>query len=340
MNKDNGRELGGPDDVGRLIAQAGRRPAPGLQMQESVRAAVEQAWNESISRRNFRRRSLWLSAAASVAAIAVGLLWFGVQRSPIATPTAVATLVAARGEVSVGGTAGHQLVVAGSRLSAGATVRTGASGFVLLTVASVGVRIGPDTTLHLERPGRVSLAAGRMYAETAVPAASGPSLIVDTPFGRVSHLGTQFQILVAAGSMDVSVRSGRVKVTEGDGQAQVLTRGEGVELLRGGAVHRIAVTPYGASWDWVDTLEPDFPIAGRSLADFLAWYTRETGLKLVLVGRATSAALSRTTLSGSIAGLTPNEALAAVMATTGFGYDMSVPGELRVRLHGAAAQGT
>ncbi len=339
MKKDHERGADAPDDIGRLIAQAGRRVSPGPQMHASVRAAVEQAWNESISQRNGRRRSLWLSAAAAIGAITVGLLWLGTHRKPLASAD-VATFVAARGDVSFAGVAGRGLVVAGSRLPAGATVRTGTTGFVLLTVAAVGVRIGPDTTVHLDGAGRLTLGGGRLYAQTSLPQTSGPSLTVDTPFGRVSHLGTQFQLIVGSANMDVSVRSGRVKVTEDDGRAQSLTRGEGIVVLQNGAIQRVAVKPYGAAWAWVDTLEPDFPIDGRSLADFLTWYTRETGLKLVLLGGRTAAAVDRTTLSGSIAGLTPNQALAAVMATTGFQYDMTVAGELRIRMRGAGAQGT
>lgn len=339
MKKDDERGSGEPDDVGRLIAQAGRRPAPGAQVHESVRAAVEAAWNASISQRKFRSRARWLSAAAVVGSLAVGLASLAVHHKSVAASD-VATFVAARGKVSVAGAAGRELVVAGSHLPAGTTVRTGATGFVLLTVASVGVRLGPHTTLRLDRSARLSLAGGRLYAQTAVPEASGPSLVVVTPFGRVSHLGTQFQLLVASAGMDVSVRSGSVKVTEHNGRVQVLTRGEGVDVTPGGAVHRVAVSPYGASWAWANTLEPDFPIDGRSLADFLAWYTRETGLKLVLLGGMTAAAVAHTTLSGSVVGLTPNQALAAVMATTGLEYDMSVPGELRIRMRGAGARGT
>lgn len=327
------------DDVGALIVRAGRRPSPDADMQEAVRAAVEQAWHESISRRRFRRRSLWLSAAASLAAITAGLLWVGSRHEPVA-PADVATFVAARGMVSVSGTPSQELVVAGRQLPAGATVSTGSSGYALITDASVAVRIGPDTTLLLEKDGHVRLTGGRLYGETAVPETRGPPLVVDTPLGQVSHFGTQFQIVVASQGMDVSVRTGRVSVTEKDGRRQRLGRGEGVEVLRDGAVRRISVSPFGASWAWVNTLEPDFPIDGRSLADFLIWYTRETGLRLVLLGGTTAVAVSHTTLSGSIAGLTPNQALAAIMATTGFEYDMTVPGELRIRMRGAAPRGT
>jgi ferric-dicitrate binding protein FerR (iron transport regulator) len=327
------------DDVGALIVRAGRRPSPAADMQESVRAAVEQAWRESASRRRFRHRSLWLSAAASLAAVAAGLLWMESRHAPSASAD-VATFVAAKGLVSVSGTPSHELVVAGGELPAGATVSTGSSGYALITDASVAVRIGPDTTLLLEQGGHVSLTRGRLYGETVVPQSRGAPLVIDTPLGQVAHFGTRFQVVVASQGMIVSVRTGHVSVTEDGGRSQRLGRGEGVQVLRDGAVRRIAVSPFGASWAWVNVLEPDFPIDGRSLADFLAWYTRETGLKLVLLGGTTAVAVSHTTLSGSIAGLTPNQALAAIMATTGFEYDMTVPGELRIRMRGAKSRGT
>jgi len=56
------------------------------------------------------------------------------------------------------------------------------------------------------------------------------------------------------------------------------------------------------------------------------------GLKLVLLGSGTAASVRHTVLSGSIAGMTPDQALVAVMATTHFEYDRKVPGELRIRM--------
>jgi hypothetical protein len=74
----------------------------------------------------------------------------------------------------------------------------------------------------------------------------------------------------------------------------------------------------------------DFSIDGRSLGAFLDWYARAAGLTVVFVAPASRAAVDRTILRGSIAGLTPAQALDAVMATTRFRYDASVPGELRI----------
>ena len=336
MNTERDRRADGSDEIGRLIAAAGKRPAPSAQMHQAVRTAVEQAWSEAVSRGRFRRRSLWLAAAATIGAIAFSLFWLGL-RQPVAADSD-ATLLAARGEVTVRATGDRQLIVAGSRLPVGTTVRTAPSGFVLLTVASVSMRVGPDSAVRIGRAGHVRLREGRIYAETAGTGAGGPPLVVQTPFGRVSHLGTQFQVEVSSSAMDVSVRSGRVRVAESDAREQTLTQGEGVQVLSGGEVRRMRVAPYGASWAWADALVPDFPIDGRPLSEFLAWYARETGLRLVLVGADAASAVEHTILSGTIAGLTPDQALAAVMATTGLDYDTTVSGELRIRMRARAAR--
>lgn len=320
------------DEIARLIASAGPRRAPAPQIEQSVRAAVEQAWISSAGRRRGRRRALlWLASAASVTLMSAGLLWFALHR-PLTSISADATLLATRGTVTVTAAHDKQLIVAGSRLPVGTTVDTARDGFVLMTVAAESMRLGPDSRLRIGRGGHVSLSRGRIYVETVDRRHFGPPLLVDTPFGRVSHLGTQFQVVVSGGAMAVSVRSGHVRVSESAGREQRLAAGQEVEVWNGGEVRHMKVLPYGAAWAWADSLLPDFPINGRPLSDFLAWYTHEMGLKLVLVGPKTAAAVRRTLLSGSIAGLTPGQALAAVMASTHFVYDQDVPGELRIRM--------
>ena len=84
-----------PDEIARLIAQAARRSAPSAEMGQSVRIAIEHAWNEAIAQRTARHRALWLSAAAAVGAIALGLLWFGRHHGTASAPS-VATHCAPR----------------------------------------------------------------------------------------------------------------------------------------------------------------------------------------------------------------------------------------------------
>ena len=338
MRSNGDKDRAESDDIARLIAAAGRRPAPYGAVRESVRAAVEQEWLQATGRRRARRAFRW-AAAAAIVATAVGLGWLGLRDGTSEAPAPVGTLVAARGAVHLTSASDRGPIVAGSRLQAGTSVGTGASGYLLLTVASLDLRVGPGTVLDLDRPGHVQLTHGRIYVDSGPEGDAHEPLVVDTPFGRVSHLGTQFQVVVRSSSMWVGVRSGRVSVRERSGRHETLERGQAAAVERGGAMERMAVAPYGRSWAWVNTLTPDFPIDGRPLSEFLAWYVRETGRKLELQGPATQAAIDQTRLSGSIAGLTPTEALVAVMATTRLQYDMNSPGELRIRLRGVATHG-
>lgn len=321
----------GPDEIARLIADAGPRPEPSAQIEASVRTAVEQAWRDTATRRIARRRTRWLALTAGLVAITAGSLWFGVRHRSAPAP-ADATLLAVRGDVTVAAAHERRLIVAGSRLPRDTKLRTAKNGFVLMTVAAESVRVGPDSSVKIGSGGQVRLSNGRIYVETGEAGHGGAPLVVTTPFGRIAHLGTQFQVVVDRTDLAVSVRSGHVRVTDASGRVQRLAAGEGVEVLRGGAVRRMAVRPYGPDWAWADELVPDLPIDGRPLSDFLAWYARETGLKLVLVGPGTAAAVRHTMLSGSIAGMTPDQALVAVMATTHFEYDRNIPGELRIRM--------
>lgn len=320
----------GRDDIARLISQAGPRTAPTAQIERDVRSAVEQAWRESNARRRLRHLRRLLVAAA-LAAITAGLLWFGLRQWSAQLPED-AILLAVRGGVTVTAASQRQLIVAGTHLPEGTIVRTAANGFVLMTVAEESVRVGPDSRVRIGSGGRVRLRDGRMYVETGGSRHAGGPLIVETSFGRIAHLGTQFQVVVDSADMAVSVRSGHVQVRDRTGDVQRLTAGQEVKVLRGGAVQRMSVKPYGPQWAWANALLPDLPIDGRPLSDFLAWYTREMGLRLILVGPGTAVAVRHTLLSGSIAGMTPNQALAAVMATTRFEYDTKVPGELRIRI--------
>lgn len=44
--------------------------------------------------------------------------------------------------------------------------------------------------------------------------------------------------------------------------------------MRGGGVQCLSISSYGPDWAWANSLVPDF----------LSWYAREMGMKLVLLG--------------------------------------------------------
>jgi hypothetical protein len=82
-------------------------------------------------------------------------------------------------------------------------------------------------------------------------------------------------------------------------------------------VARIDGNPYVSTHSAMHrAVVPQFDIADRSLDAFLHWAARETGRKLTYVDTAAQTAAERVKLRGSIAGLSPDVALAAVLSTT------------------------
>ncbi len=81
-------------------------------------------------------------------------------------------------------------------------------------------------------------------------------------------------------------------------------------------VSRRPVVGHGPDWAWAAEAGPGFALEASTLRDFLAWTAREQGLR-PRFGPGAERRAGTTRLHGSLAGLTPSEALAAVMPTTG-----------------------
>ncbi|HEY4444003.1 MAG TPA: FecR domain-containing protein [Steroidobacteraceae bacterium] len=292
--------------------------------------AVEDAWSASVNRRKIIRAMRgWLVASVSILTIGLGAIAFRYASAP--QPQLIATIVGTRGSVRILPLAGHVSIVAGDVLSAKTRIETGPNGTALLSLGSVGVRVGPVTELELERPGRIRLKRGKIYVdsgETARPDA----LVVATEFGNLAHRGTQYQVQVQPKAyLFTSVREGRILLQD-HGATQSVERGEGLRVAETNEITRSVIPPYDAQWQWVSEFVPEFSIEGQSLSVFLDWFARETGRRLVFVGPTSRNDTDRTTLKGSIGGLTPTQALNAVVVTTQFQCDLATDAEVRVNL--------
>ncbi len=328
MTKSGPRGTDDPDQVARLIGLAGARSTPSASVQHSVQAALEHEWRGTVSRRRTARAlRRWFMACAGVLAIAAG--WVAVRHELESPPLSVGTIVGTRGPARVISAIGRGLVVAGDVLPAGSRIETGPTGAALLSVGSVGVRVGPATVLAFERPGHIRVVRGQVYVDSGRTPGSS-RLVVSTEFGNLSHFGTQYQVEVQPGRyLFTSVREGRILLTD-YGRSQSVGRGEGLRVVGIDAVTRVVVPTYDARWQWASDFVPEFFIEGQTLSVFLDWIARETGRTLVFVGPTSRVDTDRTTLNGNISGLTPVQALNAVLASTRFQCDLSVPGDIRV----------
>jgi ferric-dicitrate binding protein FerR (iron transport regulator) len=208
-----------------------------------------------------------------------------------------------------------------SKLVAGTVLACAADGRVSLRLADgASVRVDGGSRLRLASSRSLELQQGALYVDSG--ASPGEPLEIVTPLGRVTDVGTQFEVrLAGAGGtrrpqLRLRVREGQVRIDTG---AAAHRAEAGSELLVGadGRVSRTAVAADDPGWHWAARAAPVLDIEGRSLASFLDWATRELGLRWRVVEPRPERSAGEIVLHGSVAGLTPEEAIEVVLTGSG-----------------------
>jgi ferric-dicitrate binding protein FerR (iron transport regulator) len=296
-----------PDDVdiAALLRTAGARPAATAQAMADVRAAVEAEWRATVAARRRRRLVTGWAAAASVTVAALGV-WL-VRPLLQVEPQIVASLTRTVGSVEQNVGDGRWTPVATSApLVSGTQLRTARDGRAALQLENgVELRLDARTLVAFEDTGYARLSQGAVYVDSgSPPGTQGSSFVLDTPAGPVAHLGTQYEARVVDGGVRVGVREGRVRLSHASGDL-VGAAGESF-TVRGNEVIRA----------------PPFSIDGRSVEEFLVWAARQTGRTIVYASPAAAQQSRRAVLSGTVEGLTPDEAVRAVLSTTSLAPDI------------------
>jgi ferric-dicitrate binding protein FerR (iron transport regulator) len=269
-----------------------------------MRSAVHAEWRASIEGHRPVASRRWPGVAA--AALILVVLWAGWLA---VRPTEVFGVLQGPPEARGQGDA---------RLRVGAHMEARSS--LLVSLQSGGLlRARAGSILELVGSGEVRLLRGAVYVDAQGRSPSTP-IRVDTPAGVVRHSGTQFEVAMVGNQVRVRVREGSVSV-RGDLRVTV---GEQLTIGPGGAAQREPFAPYDSEWRWVEAAVVDVPVEGRSLASLLHWVARDTGRKLEFADVRSAAIADDTILHGSVAGLAPELALRAMLATTSLEADVQV----------------
>jgi ferric-dicitrate binding protein FerR (iron transport regulator) len=238
---------------------------------------------------------------------------------PLYLPAAgpIASLARVVGDVQLHTGDGRWIpLAAGSVLNPGAVIRTGRDGRAALHMKDgVELRLDSGTRVAFNDASDASLSQGAVYVDSGpdagVPAAD---FELETPLGNVRHLGTQYEARLRDQDLRVGIREGRVEVSGARGTVL----GSAGELLTVGAggTSRSRLAPTAPDWKWVSDVTPPFSIEGRSVDDFLSWAARETGRKVVYASALVEQQARSVTLSGTVEGLAPEQAVSAVLSTT------------------------
>jgi hypothetical protein len=181
----------------------------------------------SVTRVPQRRPLLAVLAAAAVVVAAATTFYWRAASVPVVSPSAWATLVAARD--AVWSDPNVELLLQGGEIPAGEIrIDSGVAEFMLRDGAAVVLR-GPAAMRFLGAK-RIFLEAGRLGCRCPTPESR---VTVETPVTEVIDLGTEFAIEARPDrSARVAVLSGEVQV--GRGEARHLRQGEAVEVRSDG----------------------------------------------------------------------------------------------------------
>jgi ferric-dicitrate binding protein FerR (iron transport regulator) len=304
--------------IERVLRKSGRRPAPPADMQHSVRASVEAEWRKVVNEQQVRRRRMitWSAAAGivlAVAATALVLKPFDGPRQRVAGISVATGSVRAKSGAWSRWRALHQH----SEVDAGEVIATGEDGRVALALrGDVSLRLDHDTRVYLTDAQHVAVVSGAVYVDSGQSVQPyDERLQLVTPAGAIRHVGTQYEVQLVSSGVWIAVREGKVELSLTGGATQHAVAGEQMVVSRGD-IEKKPISRDDFTWRWAAQVAPVFDIDGRSVADFLQWVSRETGRDVAFATPQVQAQAARVMLSGSIAGLDPEEALAAVLPTT------------------------
>jgi ferric-dicitrate binding protein FerR (iron transport regulator) len=310
------------DAIGQLLKLAGARRMPDAAQMDRARAAAHADWARLVQHRT-RRRVAWMLTAAAVAASVIGGLswpWLARHRAPLRPTPEVARLRTVAGPVVLVTTDGRRSsIAAGVPIGAGARVETprgGRAAFVL--TGGVSVRLDEGTAIVFDSDSAATLERGAAYVDSGSEP-NAADLEIKTPFGNVRHVGTQFEVRLQESSLRVKVREGTIAV-ERAGQRWTSQSGEALMLSMSGPPVREMIPTFGSDWKWVTDLAEPFQLEGARVPAFLQWVSREQGWRWLLEDPRMREHIEQIVLHGSIDGLTPEEALDAVLPTCGLTF--------------------
>lgn len=280
-----------------------------------VHQAVYQAWREDQDSRSRAVRPITLLAAAVAGlALALAVIYGPGSSQDVGDNLVWGEVACVTGTVAWATDEGlAQPLVAAQRVAIGTTITSDESGRVSLQLANgASLRADHVSRFTLLSTQRIALHQGAIYVDSKH---QDTGIVVQTPWGEVEEIGTQFEVRIED-NLAVRVREGEVSVRPGTSEHRA-GAGQELRVNADSQVERRDFAEFGPYWDWVIAIAPVPDLDGLTVIGFLDWFARETGYSVRFSDSELALELDGVTLNGSSQSMTPNEALHAVLATSG-----------------------
>ena len=181
------------------------------------------------------------------------------------------------------------------------------------------LRVDASSVVTIAESGEIRITRGALYLDSK--GATLPAVI--TPAGRITDIGTRFEVRLVAGNTRVRVRDGKVRLAQARAVSEV---GAAEELLAraDATITRRHADPFGTEWGWVARAAPRFELEGRSLGSFLDWIETEGAWTVAFTSPSLERSARSTVLHGSIEGMSTTEALDTILPACGLAHRVNL----------------
>jgi ferric-dicitrate binding protein FerR (iron transport regulator) len=309
----------------RALREGLRAKGLSLEALKRIRSVTEAEWRSTLGEvspalRPRRWMPFAMAASAALLAVAATLsLYLQDNRS------ASGAVLGSVSRSDAPGLRAHHWLRSDETLGAGADLRVfqelEARGDSLVSLAGGGnLRVSRGSSFEVVTQHSIRLTRGELYVDIPPGARGSDPFSISTADGEFRHRGTQFAVAVTQQQTRLRVREGVVLWKAANGES-IVNAGTELTIDQGKAGRRDIPTA-GRDWAWAESLAPEVDIENRPLREFLEWFSRETGRKLVLADDEARRQAASIRMHGNIRGLTAMEALSAVMASTTLRYEL------------------
>lgn len=314
VNSDKSTELS-DEALALLLSQVDSRLSPPEDVERAVYEQTRGDWLALQARHAKKLRKVRTYRFLAVAAVILLAIMIKPAFFPAGTATdglamlgvvnnQVGTAFVVRGNqrrpLSVGSAAND--VPDNQLFSGDSIITTAGSGVSINWAAGSIIRLAASSELTLHGAAELELKSGQIYADIpTLPSdqSAALNLKINTRFGTVQHIGTQFMVSDHPDAVVVMVREGSVSVTN-EQQTLVTTAGHQSTLDSGGEINRSAVPVFGDEWQWAEQLAPAFNVEGQPLHEVLQRIGREAGKQILYESADAEQIAKSTVMHGSI----------------------------------------
>lgn len=276
------------DALTELLQSTGKRPAPPKAFMTEVEQNTRAAWQQAVVADKKRRQMQWLSGVAAAACLVLTL----VVALPQPTPPlhSIASVRTQSGDVTL---------EANQPLVAGSTVATGEGQLTLELTDRTLIMLSANSELQLVGASELVLQRGQVFVDSPDHTTQ---VLIRTPFGDVTDIGTQYQIAVSQEALQVSMREGLTEINTRNGIVRASVNRDQGDVVR---VHQLGVDRSqlalnDASWQWVRQGYEDFQLQQASVDDLLAWASRVTATRVEFANKTVAEQAKTVRFNGGV----------------------------------------